>query len=234
MRKPKLSVVIPTHQEKGDSCLLDIATQYPYKIEEIEYLVIDHGTSQEILNLLSRDDFQVISVAPCTRASKLQQGYHKCRGEWVLFHHPRSLILPGGVETLLKKIGSAPRWGGFTHQFDQNHLGLRWTSFYSNHIRPRYSSILYLDHCLYFHRQLLDRPIPDIPIFEDSEISKILRAHSRPHLLNHGVKTSAIRFNKKGFWHQAVLNQYLKIRYLMGSSFDEMNKLYEDKLNLNG
>ena len=211
-----------------------MASNYPSTDGEIEYLVVDHGTPQNILNQITRQDFQVFPTEPCNRGNKLQQGLKRSQGEWVLLHHPRSKVSAGGLELLLEKTKLKPHWGGFTHQFDRTHLGLKWTSLYSNQIRPRLSSILYLDHCLYFHKQLLDRPIPDIPIFEDTEISKILRRHSRPVILNHRVTTMAIRFEQNGFWRQALLNQYLKLRYFMGHSFDEMNELYEDKLNLNG
>jgi hypothetical protein len=91
-------------------------------------------------------------------------------------------------------------WGGFTHQFDNDNDGngntmgisnrpiisthwlLRFTSWYSNTIRSRprsilfgYGNILYLDHCIFFTRAALTRPIPPVQIFEDTELSMILR-----------------------------------------------------------
>jgi hypothetical protein len=234
MQKKHLSVIIPTHQEKSDSWLKQMAVHYPRGNGRIQYLVVDHDTPSILFNSLDRDDFEVVTTHACTRAAKLQLGIERSQGEWVLCHHPRSVIELGGLESLLATTEGRPHWGGFTHSFDKRHWGLAWTSFYSNQVRPRLSSILYLDHCIYFHKSLLDRPIPDIPIFEDTELCKILRRHSRPQRLKHQAVTSCIRFEKNGFWRQAALNQILKIRYYMGSSFQDMNDLYEDKLHLNG
>ncbi|NQZ02804.1 MAG: glycosyl transferase, family 2, partial [Bdellovibrionales bacterium] len=166
------------------------------------------------------------------RAERLQKGYELSSGSLVIFHHPRSLLAQGAFDWLLAE-GQNLAWGGFTHEFDNSHPLLRFTSFYSNRIRPRFGRVVYLDHCIYFQRDLLDSPIPSIPIFEDTEISKILAKHGSPKILPFESRTSAVRFETNGVFKQALLNQKAKLQYHLGHNRKEMNREYEQGLNLN-
>lgn len=231
MRLPVLSVVIPTHQELTTGYLSKIAAKYPVN-NDIEYLIIDSGTSQKAFEHCNRKDFKQIICETSTRARRLQVGLDHSQGQVVLFHHPRSLIDVAGLDYLLKNHTNLT-WGGFTHQFDHSNPGLKFTSWYSNHVRGKHASILYLDHCIYFRRELLSKTIPDVSIFEDTEISKILKAHGPATILPHLSTTSAIRFQTNGFIKQAYLNQKLKWAYYFKRSDKKMNSNYEKGLNLN-
>jgi hypothetical protein len=72
-----------------------------------------------------------------------------------------------------------------------------------------------------------------VEIFEDTELSKILLGFAKPVILEQETITSAIRFVNNGIFKQALLNQYLKIAYYRKVSDKKMNKIYENKLNLN-
>jgi len=65
-------------------------------------------------------------------------------------------------------------WGGLTHQFDHDHHLLKFISFYSNNVRSKKKGIVYLDHCIFLHKQQLIKlgGVPDIDIFEDTVISE--------------------------------------------------------------
>lgn len=226
----QISIVIPTRRENDESYLLKMASHYP-EDPRFEYLVVDTETSPELLNKIKRSDFSILRTKLQTRAERLKFGWDKAQGEWILFHHPRSLLDPTSFEQILNL--KAPRWGGFTHQFDVESLGLRFTSWYSNRVRPRLWKILYLDHCLFFKKEMLNREIPNVPIFEDTEISKILRQWGPPLILPLLSTTSAIRFQQNGFWRQGLKNQWLKVAYFLGQSPKKMNDFYEKRLNLN-
>ncbi len=75
--------------------------------------------------------------------------------------------------------------------------------------------------------------MPEIPIFEDTELCKILRESGRPTLLKPLSVTSAVRFQKNGVYRQAIMNQVLKFGYSLGVSKEKMDKLYEKGLSLN-
>jgi len=176
----ELSVIIPTYQEKADSFVARALRAYPDD-PRIEYLVVDCETTSDIKAQLRRPGLTFIDAPGSNRAQRLAMGLAQAKGELIVFHHPRSLLDPEALFYLLS-LGNKKLWGGFTHSFDQKGMMLRWTSWYSNNIRPRLFGIVYLDHCLFFHRSLLTRPLPEIPIFEDTAISEILREQGSPKI----------------------------------------------------
>lgn len=189
-------------------------------------------TERILRRLMEVDGIEVVRGTGANRAERLQNGIDACRGEVILLHHPRSLVQRAGLEWL-RDHADEVSWGGFTHAFDHDHYLLRFTSWYSNRVRPR-KGILYLDHCIFFRRELLTRRIPPVEIFEDTELSKILRESGAPRVLPFVSTTSAIRFTTNGVWRQALLNQRLKWEYRFGRSPKKMNDRYERGLRLNG
>lgn len=168
-----------------------------------------------------------------SRAARLQAGIEAAKAELVLLHHPRSLVAADGLRWLVEHSGEVS-WGGFTHSFDWSHPVLRFTSWYSNRVRARLKGIVYLDHCVFFQKSLLTRPIPPVEIFEDTELSKILRESGPPKVLPFFSTTSALRFRANGVLRQALLNQRLKFGYYLGMDDRAMNRRYERGLGLNG
>lgn len=231
MHDSKLSLIIPTSNEKNEGYLAHIAMQYP-RSKNIQYIIVDFKTNPEVLNNLNRDDFEVHHTNEPNRAGRINIGIEHTRNTFVLVNHPRSIIAPKGIDYIMQNSSSLT-WGGFTHKFDESSPGLRWTSWYSNAVRPKLFKIIYLDHCIFFHRRFLTSPIPNIPIFEDTELSLILSNSGSPQILPFLSTTSAIRFRNNGFWKQALMNQKLKIKYHLGRSPQKMNDEYEKNLNLN-
>jgi hypothetical protein len=189
-------------------------------------------TERILARLLEVEGLEVVRGSGETRAQRLQSGIEASKGSTILLHHPRSLVAREGLEWL-RDHENEVGWGGFTHAFDREHYLLRFTSWYSNRVRPR-RGILYLDHCIFFRRELLTRPIPPVAIFEDTELSRILRESGPPRVLPFVSETSAIRFAKNGVWRQALMNQRLKWEYWFGRSDAKMNDRYERGLRLNG
>lgn len=209
---PRLSVIFPTDSEP-----------------ETDFL------AEALTNLRQVKDCEVILVgldqAP-TRAERLNIGVHLAKGSMILFNHPRSRLDREGIEYLIRNSEKI-MWGGFTHRFDLVHPLLAFTSWYSNRVRPRVQGILYLDHCIFFHRSLWRADIPAVAIFEDTLLSKELRLHSRPKLLSFKSTTSAIRFQRNGIFKQAILNQLMKLAFYLNLPHDKINRLYESGLGLN-
>ena len=207
-----LSVIIPTSYE-SETVLFQQAVDSLSKFKNIELICINKSEAK-------------------TRAERLNLGFDRAKGSMILFYHPRSFVDPKGIEYLIDHCDKII-WGAFTHQFDQTHFLLKFTSWYSNKIRGQGRSIFYLDHCIFFHRTLRKNPLPPVEIFEDTVLSAQLRHQQAPILLPFKSTTSALRFSKNGIWRQAVLNQIMKIGFYLNASPQKMNKIYERGLNLN-
>jgi hypothetical protein len=230
-----ISIVLPTFNELGSGFLKPILENLS-QLKDAEIIVVDGGSTDGTLTLLADFSVQLISLENSTRAARLNKGIASSRGELILLHHPRSLVSAAAVTSLqAAATGGLNYWGGFTHQFDVQHPLLRFTSWYSNKIRCDLRGIVYLDHCIFVTGSIRDKGfvIPDVEIFEDTEISKILRALSHPVRRAEPAITSAIRFQKNGVYKQALMNQLLKLAYSLKVPAKTMNRLYEKGLGLN-
>ncbi|MDX6768825.1 MAG: glycosyl transferase, family 2 [Elusimicrobiota bacterium] len=220
----RVSVVVPVHRNGGDWLPRILA-----RLREVEGLeVVCAGDAPPPEGTGAR----FVRVEDPSRGARLQAGIDASSCRTVLLHHPRSLLPAEGLRWLAEGAAGA-RWGGFTHAFDWDHPLLRFTSWYSNRVRLGLRGIVYLDHCVFFDRTLLVRPIPPVEIFEDTELSLILRESGPPALAPFVATTSAVRFRANGVWRQALLNQRMKLSYLLGASHRRMNARYERGLGLN-
>ena len=184
--------------------------------------------------LLLTSQAHLIETDITSRAGRLNEGVKHAKFDMVLLHHPRSIVQLDGLRILIQRSAEL-RWGAFTQQFDSQHPLLTFTSWYSNHIRGDRRGVYYLDHCLFAQKQLLLDVglLPEIDIFEDTELCLKLRQQAKGERLPYVSQTSAIRFQSHGVYKQAINNQFLKWQYYFKRSDKVMNKSYESALQLN-
>jgi hypothetical protein len=153
----------------------------------------------------------------------------------ILLHHPRSLISNEGIKYLIES-STLPKWGGFTHSFDDPHPILKFTSWYSNKVRASIFNIIYLDHCIFFTQKIKNEigVIPNIDVFEDTVLSKLISTKfKKPVILPFSSLTSAVRFRENGIIKQSILNQFIKLLFHLGINHKIINKVYEKTISLN-
>ena len=203
-----------------------------YQGQNIELIVVDGGSTDSTQTFLEENNIQFLVISDSTRLKRIQKGIELTTGAKIIIHHPRTILNIPAFDHLLNTKNA---WGAFTHKFDHNHPLLVFTSLYSNFIRGDLRSIFYLDHCFYLDRSLKNKIIglEDCEIFEDTEISKTLKNHSKGKRLSEVAQTSAIRFRKNGIFKQAFLNQKMKWMYYFNKDHRQMNKEYEKNLELN-
>lgn len=228
-----LSIIVPTLNESKTGYLSKILNAY-LEVDGIEIICVDGGSSDNTISLIKQSNATLIASDFSSRASRLNAGIKYAKFDMVLLHHPRSLVDIEGIKALINQTADI-RWGAFTHQFSISHPLLNFTSWYSNHIRGGVRGIYYLDHCLFAQKQLLLDVglLPEIDIFEDTEICLRLKKQAKPIRLPFVSRTSAVRFQSHGIYRQAVKNQYLKWLYYFNRSDKKMNESYEQSLQLN-
>lgn len=233
MSKP-LNIIFSTHNEM-ELGYLQKSIPLLSEFKDIHITVVDKESNDGTVQFLESYPVEIISTKVNSRAGRLNIGINSSSSAMILLHHPRSILSKEGISFLIENYENL-RWGAYTHRFDVEHSLLKFTSWYSNFIRGGLREIYYLDHCIFFQKVLVGADknfVPDVDIFEDTYLSQKLAKNSSPTRLPFSSTTSAIRFQKNGVWKQAILNQILKLGFLLGIPNTFMNKVYEKGLNLN-
>lgn len=201
---------------------------------QTEIIFVDGSDKPGTRKKINERGYPLIEAPDSNRAQRYNKGARLSTGDLILFHHPRSSLAEGFLDQL-RSLESRKMWGAFTHRFDHDSPGYRFTSWYSNCIRGDLARIYYADHCLFCSRDLFDAVggIPDVDIFEDTLFCQLLRSRAKPVRLPLYSTTSSIRFARNGFFKQAWLNQKLKLQFYFNFRHTQMNQVYEKKLNLN-
>ena len=225
-----ISVIIPTFNEIKNNYLqrsLEILK------DKAQIIIVDSNSTDGTIELAKQYTDHIVLTDTQSRASRLNLGVEAATNEIIILHHPRSIIEAGALDEL-KNLDSKIKWGALTHKFDLDNKLLRFTSWYSNNIRGDKSKIYYLDHCIFIRNEVAKNifPIPPMDIFEDTEICTRLKNYKSKRLKSIST-TSAVRFEKNGVFKQSLINQYLKLLYLLKIDHKKMNKLYEKKTKLN-
>lgn len=215
----------------------------PYLWQNLELLghrgqqlvVVDGGSTDGTLARLKHQGIPALLLPNSTRGQRFDLGLGHTDARDVVFVHPRSLL----TEAVVRRAEQLPAthlWGAFTHSFDAAHPLLRFTSWWSNHVRGDGRGIFYLDHVLWARRaRLLELGgFPHAAIFEDTLLCQRLRAAGRPLRLPETTVTSALRFQKNGVLRQALLNQIVKLKFYLSVDNANINASYERGLDLNG
>jgi glycosyltransferase involved in cell wall biosynthesis len=239
----RISIILPCLNEIRHGYLDRILTNLIAQDGEKEIIAVvspsDDGTEMVLDEYASRfSEVQVVRSLAKNRAQRLNDGITVSRGEITLLHHPATLLPKVIALDLIKKSlgeNTDSAWGAFQHSFDFDHWLLRFTSWYSDNMRVQQKGIAYLDHCPFINRQVLVQigNIPDLDIFEDTALSDRLRKFSKPVLAEGKIITSARRFRQRGIYRHAMLNQVLKICYLLNIDPRSLNRLYEQKSSIN-
>ncbi len=220
------SIIYPVKSLNQDSLVQEAISRY--KVLDVEQIIVTSAESEQKI------EENIYYLDTSSRAKRMNLGIAIASTNFIIFHHPRSIIDIEGLGYLVKNHMHL-EWGAFTHKFDRTSFLLDFTSFWSNYVRGDLRKIYYLDHCLFAKKSLLAQinGFPEIDIFEDTEISKNLAQLAKPKRLKFRSITSAIRFENEGFWKQAYLNFMMKIDYYLGRNHKKMNMKYEKNMDLN-
>ncbi|PZO09365.1 MAG: glycosyl transferase [Leptolyngbya foveolarum] len=229
------SVVLPCFNEARHGYLPKILANLSAQIGDKQLIVVVSPSSDDTLDIVRQFPLvEVLESEASNRAQRLNAGIEASRGEFVLLHHPATLLPEKVALTQAATALETAVWGGFAHSFDWDRWLLRFTSWYSTEVRSR-TGILYLDHCIFARRQALLEigGVPDIDIFEDTALSLALKPQGLPEIVPGKVVTSARRFRDRGLYQQAALNQLLKVMYHANLNPQRLNWLYERKSQIN-
>jgi rSAM/selenodomain-associated transferase 2 len=212
-----LSIIIPCLNEA--ECIADtLAALGPARRRGAEVIVVDGGSDDGTADRAAPMADAVISAAR-ERASQMNAGARRARGEILLFLHADSRP-PEAVDGLvidgLKRASRS--WGRFDVSIDGAHPLLRAVERLMN-LRSRLTGIATGDQGIFVTRTLFTAAggFPDIPLMEDVELSKRLKRFGPPLCLRHRIVTSGRRWEKRGVLRTILLMWRLRLAYWLGA-----------------
>ncbi len=197
-----ISVVIPAFNE--ERALPETLAHLFSQPGEYEVIVVDGGSTDGTRRIVADySDVQILQ-APKGRASQMNAGAARARGEWLLFLHADTL-LPKGALARIAQLPEGVAAGGFRHRFSGQGFGL-WCISLLDNIRCTWSRIIFGDQAMFIRRSLFSRlgGFPDAERLEDVQFCELLVKHTKPILLEQTVTTDSRKFVQHGVWRSLM------------------------------
>lgn len=222
-----ISVVIPAYNEER---------ALPRTLESLlgqpgdhEVILVDGGSTDATTRIARSCHGLRVVNAPKGRASQMNAGAARARGDWLLFLHADTLLPEHG----LARIAALPadvEAGGFRHRFSGHGFGLWFVSLVDN-IRCSRSRIVFGDQAMFVRRALFERlgGFPDVERLEDVRFCELLVKHTRPVLLDEPVVTDARKFVQHGVWRSLARVAVILLCVSLGRRLpDNSLRFFED------
>ena len=193
-----ISVVIPAlNEERALPQTLERLFSEP---GDYEVILVDGGSSDATTLIAGRYPGIHLVAAPRGRASQMNAGAAKARGEWLLFLHADTLLPEGAIARIAGLPGDVAA-GGFRHRFSGKGFGL-WLISLMDNFRCNRSRIIFGDQAMFVRRSMFVRlgGFPDVDRLEDVRFCETLVQHTRPVLLEAAVVTDSRKFIQHGVW----------------------------------
>lgn len=212
-----LSIVIPCLNE-ADGIAATLAALAPLRHRGSEVIVVDGGSHDGTAELAT-GHADLVVTASRGRATQMNAGARRARGEILLFLHADT-VLPDMADALvidgLKR--SRRGWGRFDVAIAARHPLLRVVEAFMN-LRSRTTGIATGDQAVFVTRSLFTATggYPEIALMEDVAFSRRLKRFGPPLCLKHRVTTSGRRWEKHGIVRTIVLMWGLRLAYWLGA-----------------
>lgn len=217
-----ISIIIPALDEEaliGRTLDAVRPQEMPFEI-----IVVDGRSGDRTVEIASHCA-RVLQSEP-GRARQMNAGADAASGDILLFLHADTLLPPGALTSVRRAIiDRCAEAGTFRMQFDRASPLLR---FYGACTRIRSPLFAFGDRGQFVRRDVFNAVggFPEIPIFEDLEMARVLHARGRFAFLPDVVTTSARRFQQTGPLRQQLRNAYLWMGYLAGTNPRRLTNLY--------
>jgi rSAM/selenodomain-associated transferase 2 len=212
-----LSIIVPCLNE-ADSIAATLIALAPLRARGAEVIVVDGGSQDATIAHASPHADAVIS-APRGRASQMNAGAARARGEILLFLHADTLLPESADALIVDGLNRSRRgWGRFDVAITGRNPLLQVVAALMN-LRSRLTGIATGDQAIFVTRSLFTAAgtYPEIPLMEDVALSRQLKRFAPPLCLRHRLITSGRRWEKHGVLRTILLMWRLRLAYWLGA-----------------
>ena len=221
-----LSIIIPTLNAANDigPCLAALTEGLGAGLVR-ELIITDGGSDDDIMAVADEAGAVFLTGKP-GRGAQLSRAALASRGRWFLFLHADTVLAENWSDAVLRHLQENPdKAGYFDLRFDAKGIKSRLVAGWAN-LRSRLFGLPYGDQGLLISAQLYKNigGYQSIPLMEDVDIARRLSKRLAP--LNHVVVTSAIRYQRDGWFARGWRNLSTVALYYAGRSPEKLAKRY--------
>jgi rSAM/selenodomain-associated transferase 2 len=222
----RISVVIPSWRdaENLQSLLPGLATQ-----ERITELIVVDASGDETAERIALTSGATFLLSPTpNRGEQMNLGAAASSGDVLLFQHCDTCLEEAHLEAIEIALADPDVVGGaFFRKFDGRHPRLMWLESIARFLTRR-GGTLYGDQSIFVRREVFQRlgGFAKIPLMEDVEFSRRLRAAGKIAVLDPPVASSARRHLRKGAWRTTIQNGLFIALYNLGVSPHRLHRWY--------
>jgi len=194
-----VSVVVPTLNEAGNiaACLDSVREQ---GIAGVDIIVVDGGSEDGTREIVAGIDGVRLLASLPGRGKQIAAGVRKAAGDVVLVLHADSLLEPGALAAMLRRLKDAPHaaGGSFTARFDDPSAHIRLIAALDG-LRAAWFGVSFGNQGQFFRREAMAGRFPEYALMEDVELSFRLKEKGSITVIRGGIKNSARRWRRTGF-----------------------------------
>lgn len=224
--QPRISVVIPCWRDAENLRALLPALS---KLERVaELIVVDASDDRGAEEIARAASAKFIACPTPNRGEQMNLGAASASGDVIVFHHCDTVLEDVHLEAIAAALADPAIVGGaFFRKFDRRHPRLMWLEKLAR-FRTRHGGTLYGDQSIFVRREVFQRlgGFAKIPLMEDVEFSKRLRAAGKIAVLDPPVSSSARRHLRRGAWRTSIQNGLFIVLYNLGVSPHRLHRWY--------
>ena len=224
--KLRISVIIPVWRDTEHlASLLPKLSQMPGVAETI---VVNASRDSAPERIARECGVTFLRSSPPNRGAQMNAGALAAMGEALLFQHVDTDLSEAHLQAIEVALRNPQVVGGaFYRKFDGRHPRLMWLEPVGRFL-SRNGGALYGDQSIFVRREVFQElgGFAKIPLMEDVEFSKRLRAAGTIALLDPPVQSSARHHLRKGAWRTTVRNACFIVLYQLGVSPFRLHRWY--------
>jgi rSAM/selenodomain-associated transferase 2 len=222
----RISVVIPSWRDSENlAALLPVLSRLD-RVAEIIVVDASGGGESERIALSSGATF--IPAPSPNRGEQMNLGAEAARGDVVVFQHSDTDLENAHLAAIETALSDPQIIGGaFFRKFDGRHPRLMWLESVARFL-TRHGGTLYGDQSIFVRRDVFLglHGFARIPLMEDVEFSRRLRAAGKIVVLDPPVRSSGRRHLRKGAWRTSIQNGLFIVLYNLGVSPHRLHRWY--------